>query len=167
MQEFSERARGRKPGDKPGKQGEGEQQPGGLGKLEIVQIPRQGQASGSSAASTPGGEGERPGNAEQGEGQSTGKEPGRGHDEGVRGDQRTAIEASTRDVTAAGVDSGEGSASAEVIHGAAERGFVGKGYKDIFVQYETVAEQALEQERIPPGYRFYVRRYFQLIRPRE
>jgi hypothetical protein len=25
----------------------------------------------------------------------------------------------------------------------------------------------LERDRVPPGYRFYVRRYFQLIRPRD
>jgi hypothetical protein len=29
-----------------------------------------------------------------------------------------------------------------------------------------VAEDVLEQENIPAGYEFYVRRYFQLIRPR-
>jgi len=70
-------------------------------------------------------------------------------------------------VSAAGIDSGEGTASAEVIYGAAERGFVGKGYKDIFTEYQSVAEQVLDKDEIPPGYRFYVRRYFQLIRPRE
>jgi len=29
-----------------------------------------------------------------------------------------------------------------------------------------VAEDVLQQEHIPGGYEFYVRRYFQLIRPR-
>jgi len=62
---------------------------------------------------------------------------------------------------------GEGTASAEVIYGAAERGFTGKGYKDVFTEYQSVAEQVLDKDEIPPGYRFYVRRYFQLIRPRE
>ena len=68
---------------------------------------------------------------------------------------------------AAGVDSGQGAASAEVIYGAAERGFVGKGYQQVFTDYQTVAEQVMQQDEIPPGYRFYVRRYFQLIRPRD
>jgi hypothetical protein len=70
-------------------------------------------------------------------------------------------------VSAAGIDTGEGTAAAEVIYGAAERGFRSKGYKDVFTEYETVAEQVFEKDDIPPGYRFYVRRYFQLIRPRE
>ena len=28
-------------------------------------------------------------------------------------------------------------------------------------------DAVLERDHVPPGYRFYVRRYFQLIRPRE
>jgi len=34
-------------------------------------------------------------------------------------------------------------------------------------EYHTVAEEALNKDEIPGGYRFYVRRYFQLIRPRD
>ena len=81
--------------------------------------------------------------------------------------EATSAKGETHDVSAAGIDTGQGAASAEVIHGAAERGFVGKEYRDVYREYETVAEQSLEHDQIPPGYRFYVRRYFQLIRPRE
>jgi hypothetical protein len=70
-------------------------------------------------------------------------------------------------VTAAGIDTGQGAASSQVIYGAAQRGFVGKGYKQVYVEYRTVAEQVMTKDEIPPGYRFYVQRYFQLIRPRE
>ena len=55
----------------------------------------------------------------------------------------------------------------EAILTAADRGFKGAGYHDAFVQYRTVAQEHLEQDRIPDGQRFYVRRYFALIRPRE
>ncbi len=96
----------------------------------------------------------------------SGKGYGQGHDENLAGDP-TKLEGKTQDVTAAGVDSGQGSASAEVIYGAAERGFVGRGYQKVFTDYQTVAEQVMQQDEIPPGYRFYVRRYFQLIRPRD
>ena len=95
-----------------------------------------------------------------------GKGYGTGHDDKVAGDA-TDLKGKTQDVTAAGVDSGQGAASAEVIYGAAERGFVGKGYQQVFTDYQTVAEQVMQQDEIPPGYRFYVRRYFQLIRPRD
>ena len=70
-------------------------------------------------------------------------------------------------MTAAAVDTGQGAASSEVVFGAAERGFTGSRYQKVYTQYRTVAEDVLEQDTIPAGYEFYVRRYFQLIRPRE
>jgi len=125
----------------------------------MVQVPRITQTRGTGQGPA------RDGGPEDGS-ESSGSKPGRGHDPNLSGEASTQI-GETRDVTAAGVDTGQGTASAEVIYGAAERGFIGEGYRDIYVQYEAVAEQAIEKERIPPGYRFYVRRYFQLIRPRE
>ena len=59
------------------------------------------------------------------------------------------------------------SCRSEVILGAAERGFASRGYQKVYREYHTVAEEALNKDEIPGGYRFYVRRYFQLIRPRE
>jgi hypothetical protein len=54
-----------------------------------------------------------------------------------------------------------------VILGAAEKGFASRQYQRVYREYHTVAEEALNQDEIPGGYRFYVRRYFQLIRPRD
>lgn len=161
LERFSQRARGGKPGKDggEGQQGKGSGKPGEI-RLSAggqrVEIPGMGQGkSGGEGSPTEG-----PGGGEPGRGY------GKGHDPNVSGDP-TALAGKTHDVTAAGIDSGEGTASGEVIYGAAERGFTSKGYKDIFVEYETVAEQVIEKDDIPPGYRFYVRRYFQLIRPRE
>ena len=70
-------------------------------------------------------------------------------------------------MTAAAADTGQGGASTQVIYGAAQRGFVGRGYKKVYTDYKTVAERVMNEDQIPPGYRFYVQRYFQLIRPRE
>ena len=161
MQRFGERARGagKQPGQN-GKPGNGSQ-PGqlrlshGQGDGPSVDVPMPGS---SPAAGNPG-EAEAPGSA-------VGKGYGHGHDDQLTGDP-TKLDGKTQDVTAAGVDSGQGAASAEVIYGAAERGFVGKGYQKVFTDYQTVAEQVMTQDEIPPGYRFYVRRYFQLIRPRD
>ena len=160
LERFGERARGQKPGeggdDKPG-----EARPGGLqirqGHGGGIDIPGL-QASGQSPSAK--------GEGKDGDGQGNGPGFGNGHNTALAGD-RTHLDAQSHDVSAAGIDSGEGSASAEVIYGAAQRGFVGKGYKDIFTEYQSVAEQVIEKDDIPPGYRFYVRRYFQLIRPRE
>lgn len=163
MMRFGQRARGQQgdPSEQAGqgKPGRGQPQRGGRSPGgTVVEIPRITRSPGPGSGQGPSGSGEASG--------SKSGEPGKGHDPNVSGDPTPAI-GQTQDVTAAGIDTGEGAASAEVIYGAAERGFVGKGYRDVYVQYEAVAEQALEHDRIPPGYRFYVRRYFQLIRPRE
>jgi hypothetical protein len=175
---FSERARGGSgqrgqgqpgQGEQPGQQpGQGQGQGQGQGE-EVWVIGPDGQkvlvmksgGSGSGSGSQPGGE--QPGG--QGD-QPGGKSWGTGHDPNLTGGA-TNPKMGTQDVTAAGLDTGQGPSRAEVIYGAAERGFVGKGYKKVFTEYETVAEKAIEKEDVPPGYRFYVQRYFQLIRPRE
>jgi hypothetical protein len=163
LERFGDKARGNRASS--GK-GDGKQGKGGQGKPELrlgrggteIELPGQGP---SPAAGTQAKSGEQSGDSSQpgsGVGNSRGPE--------LAGKQ-TKLPGAAQDVSAAGIDSGEGTASAEVIYGAAERGFRGSGYKDIFTEYETVAERVLEKDEIPSGYRFYVRRYFQLIRPRE
>ena len=73
----------------------------------------------------------------------------------------------TQDVQAQGLDSQQGPSNSQVILSAAERGFKGGAYKRVFTKYQTVAEQQINKDTVPDGYRFYVHRYFQLIRPRE
>ena len=168
LQRFGERAHGQKPGQqgqgqngdptKPGNMDVQLRRGSGRGGIEIPGTGSEGQAQNTKGK---GSEGDGSGPSQPGEGY------GNGHDSALTGERSSLKGAQTHDVSAAGIDSGEGTASAEVIYGAAERGFVGKGYKDIFTEYESVAEQVLDKDEIPPGYRFYVRRYFQLIRPRE
>ena len=55
----------------------------------------------------------------------------------------------------------------EVILDAAQKGFAQTGYRDAFVRYRDVAEEELARERVPAGYRYHVKRYFDLIRPHE
>ncbi len=90
---------------------------------------------------------------------------GTGHDDHVEG-KATSTKVGTEDTQVAGQDTGQGSSRSEVIQGAAERGFASRGYQKVYREYDTVAEQALGKDEIPGGYRFYVRRYFELIRPR-
>ncbi|HVJ21668.1 MAG TPA: hypothetical protein VM686_39960 [Polyangiaceae bacterium] len=170
LRQFSQRARGQQ---RPGQgQGQGGGQNKGKGQGQGMQPGElrigQGQGQGIEVDMPGSSPGQGQGQGQQGEtqGATAGQGRGVGHDENLQGDP-TNLKGETHDVSAAGVDTGQGTASAEVIYGAAQRGFQGKGYKDIFVQYDTVAEQEIEKDDIPPGYRFYVRRYFQLIRPRE
>lgn len=160
LRNFQNRARGQggsqeQPG-KQGKPGQGEPQAGG--GVERIDVPIPG-------AGKPGGQGQQ---GQQGSGSPSAQREdwGHGSNDALKGDA-TKLDGQTEDVAAAAVDTGQGNASSEVVYGAAERGFKGRGYKDVYTQYRTVMEDALSKDEIPAGYEFYVRRYFQLIRPRE
>ncbi len=101
-----------------------------------------------------------------GEGEGTGPSPGHSPGGDVAG-KSSDLKGKTQDVAAAGIDSGQGASASEVVFGAAARGFAGADYRKVYTDYKTVAEEALTNDEIPSGYKFYVRRYFQLIRPRE
>lgn len=60
-----------------------------------------------------------------------------------------------------------GPVRSQVIYGAAQRGFAGGDYARVHAEYENHAERELEREAVPPGYRGYVRRYFEAIAPRK
>ena len=169
LQKFGQKARGQsgagqgQPGDGQGEGQQGGKKDGplrfgsGPGSIQIdIPVPQSGSGQGQGQPS------DKPGGGDPGAGPGYGT----GHDPKLTGDA-TDLKGKTTDVTAAGADTGQGAASSQVIYGAAERGFVGRGYKQVFTDYQTVAEQALSQDEIPSGYRFYVRRYFQLIRPRD
>jgi hypothetical protein len=143
-------------GDEKDGEGEGEE---GDGPPKGWTIGPNGQPipiPGAGAGTTPGGPGDKPG----------GTKAGVGHDEHPLG-AKTALKGTTVDTQVAGQAAGKGPSRSQTILGAADKGFVGKAYKKVYDDYKTVAEQALKQDEIPAGYRFYVRRYFDLIRPRE
>jgi len=192
LQRFMRQARGAPPsqGQGKGKQGKGKQgkgKQGGNGRDDgdngdlrpgQGQSPGEGEGEGegqglqlgrggkSMPVEVPGGSGASPGESSG----SDGNEPGgsnAGHGSAQKLGKESDIDGRTLDVEASGLDTGRGKTNSEVILGAADRGFTGKAYRKVFKQYQTVAEDQVEKEKIPDGMRFYVRRYFQLIRPRE
>ncbi len=113
------------------------------------------------------GAGSRPGQGgEQTAQGAPGPGAGVGHDPTTLADP-TSLGGARQATRVDGEQAGRGPTRSEVILGAAERGFASHDYQRVFVDYESHAEEVLEQDQIPGGYRFYVRRYFQLIRPRE
>lgn len=147
--------------DKDGDDGDGDGEPkdwtlGPDGKP--MPMPGAGAGAGAGAG--------QPGAGQPGDGKQPGPGWGVGHDPKMLG-KKTANKVGTTDITVAGQDAGKGPKRSEVILGAADKGFVVKGYKKVYAEYKTVAEEALKQDEIPAGYRFYVRRYFDLIRPRD
>lgn len=160
--EEGEGQEGQGQGKGPKGQGKGGQSPGGGGDPTLVLGP------GGAPIPMPGaGAGEQGGGKEPGgEGQGKGDGAGKGSGGPIAGNA-TNPDMGTQDVEAQGLDAGSGPTNSEVILSAAERGFQGEAYKKVFTQYRTVAEENIAKETIPDGYRFYVQRYFQLIRPRE
>jgi hypothetical protein len=150
-------------GQNGGNQGGGQQQAGqggetwivGPGGEKILMLSR-GQ----------GGSGSGQGNGGEGEGAGRPGRWGTGHDPKVQG-QATNPAMGTQDTQVQGSDSGQGGSRSQVILGASERGFASKGYKKVYTEYHQVAEESAAKDEIPGGYRFYVKRYFQLIRPRD
>lgn len=166
-----------------GQQGQGQKGQGGQGQQGQGGQGSQGQGQGAGDTWILGPNGERmmmlsagkgsgsqsggsQGGGSGGEGNEPGRGVGTGHDPKVQGGA-TRPNVGTQDTQVAGNDTGQGGSRSEVILGAAERGFASRGYQRVFREYHTVAEEALDKDEIPGGYRFYVRRYFQLIRPRD
>lgn len=189
MMKFGKRARGQggqqgqgqgQNGQGQGQDGEdgedGEEKPGqgqGQGQGQNGQGQGQGLTVGLGQGQGPGGMpgGDQPGgqNGQNGgpaDGPPGGQGWGVGHDPNLKGD-RTDLKSSTNATRAEAQDTGQGPSNSEVILAAAERGFKGGPYKKVYKDYRTYAEQEINKDEIPDGYRFYVRRYFQLIRPRE
>ncbi len=61
---------------------------------------------------------------------------------------------------------GAGPTRSQVILGASEGGFASASYRKVYGDYRAHAEEWIARDDVPPGYRYYVRRYFQLVRPR-
>jgi hypothetical protein len=97
----------------------------------------------------------------QGPGDGIGKK----HDDDLLGD-KTHPKVNEKLIRATGA-AGPGPSRSQTILEASERGFSRKGYGQVYKDYASVVEEVMSQEGIPPGYRYYVKRYFQLIRPRE
>jgi hypothetical protein len=152
LREFDERA-----GGEPNALLLGGDQPGDTSVL----LPLPGQGQGTT--------GQEPGKDKGGKGDSDPNSPGDGigheHDPNVLG-ERTALGTQHKLIHATG-QAGAGPSRSQTILGAAEKGFSSRDYQRVYKDYSAVLEEVMSQEGVPPGYRYYVKRYFQLIRPRE
>lgn len=90
---------------------------------------------------------------------------GEGHDKELFGGEKPSMDFDTKEDFVAG-QHGDGPSKSKVVMTAAQKGFATAGYREVHQDYADVVEDALEKEHIPPGKRTYVRRYFDLIRPR-
>ncbi len=177
MKDFMNRAKGQGQGQGQGQgkdgesdvliEGEGQGKDGqsmillGQGNDPVL-IPGLGMGPGQGQKN--GGQGQNPGPGSSGN-QPGGERPGTQHDPNLTGDV-TQIDSKRRLTRVYGKE-GAGPTRSETILGAAEKGFASQPYRKVYGDYTAVSERAMTQQRVPPGYRFYVKRYFQMIKPRE
>jgi hypothetical protein len=136
----------------------------GQGGERILQLSRGGQGPEGMGPGQQGNPGNNPGGGGDEKG---GKSWGNEHDPHLAGKNPTNPKMGTMDVQAVAADTGQGASRSEVILGASEKGFRGGAYKKVYSEYRTSAEEQIHQDKIPPGANDHVRRYFDLIRPRE
>ena len=60
---------------------------------------------------------------------------------------------------------GKGPSTRETILTAAQKGFASRSYENVFTKYKTIVEESIKAEKVPSGYKYYVKRYFQKIKP--
>ncbi|AWV88977.1 hypothetical protein [Bradymonas sediminis] len=80
--------------------------------------------------------------------------------------EATKMDSQGKDTKLEGAD-GDGPTKSEIISAASEEGFATTEYKDVYVDYESVVEEVMDREEVPAGYRYYIKRYFELIKPRD
>ena len=60
---------------------------------------------------------------------------------------------------------GQGTSTVQTAAASAEGQQSAVSYKEAYTKYQKLSEDALTQEQIPLGYKFYVKRYFEAIKP--
>lgn len=60
---------------------------------------------------------------------------------------------------------GAGESAVQTVASSPEGQQSGVSYKDAYAKYQKLSEDVLTQEQIPLGYKFYVKRYFESIKP--
>jgi hypothetical protein len=88
---------------------------------------------------------------------------GDGHDPSALGDP-TDLAAKTRDEELTGRQ-GAGPSRRETILTSARKGFATTAYQKVFAEYRKIVEDVMSREKVPVGYKYYVKRYFQRIKP--
>lgn len=177
MRDFLDRARGEKESrsddeifGQPGERGEDGSERGAQDQQDQLGEQRDDRAQGEMGED---GQGGPPPDSADGDGDGLdGDQPGgqqasaTGPEGPTLGDEETSLD-SERIRERAEAQQGKGQSRSEIIKGASEEGFATTEYQDVFVDYESVVEEVMERDKVPAGYRYYIKRYFQLIRPQQ
>jgi hypothetical protein len=176
LDKFTKLAQGQ--GDKPGQEGkDGQSGAGqsGKGDGKDPQVFEMGKGEGKKGdLMMLGGDGEGPSLGgppgppqakAPGAGNTEGEGAGDGHDSNMLGAKKRLDGVRHKEDLVMGKQ-GAGESQSRVVFAAAKRGFATRAYKQVHQDYSGVVEETLDRQEIPAGSRRYVRRYFDLIRPR-
>ena len=105
------------------------------------------------------------GNIAQGQGKG-GRRAGKGSSGDPRGDV-SGKAAAAQELRLKGENSGQGDSETEMLAGEREEQPAEREYRANLQRYESLQESSLDSEPVPAGQKQLIRRYFQLIRPRE
>ena len=114
---------------------------------------RPGQGGQKGQGNQPGGQGTQPGGSSYGD----------SHDPDLLGDP-TRKSGKTVDEAVSGLH-GKGPSNRETILSAAQKGFASRKYQEVYARYKTIVEEVINAEKVPSGYKYYVKKYFQKIKP--
>lgn len=132
--------------------------------------PNQGKGQGQQGQ---GQQGQQGGQGQQGQGQQgpgqQGQDPGGskwgdGHDENLVGES-TEKGGHTKDEDLQGIQ-GKGPSRRQTILAAAQKGFATAKYQEVYADYKRIVEEVMRSEKVPSSYKYYVKRYFNQIKPK-
>jgi hypothetical protein len=107
------------------------------------------------------------GNIAQGQGKG-GRKAGKGSATDPRGQTVSQSQATAaKELRLKGENSGEGESQTETLPGEREEQTAEREYRQNLERYESLQESSLDSEPLPPGQKQTIRRYFQLIRPKQ
>jgi hypothetical protein len=162
------KGKGQQPGEGEG-EGQGSKGQGkGQGKGDTYVIDLDNPGQGDTTIELPGlGErGDQPGQPGQdpgGEGQETsGDQYGSGSKDPFGKETDLNVNFKNEKLTGR---KGAGPSNVEVIERVAQEGLVGSQYKKVYKEATREAEDSLEREKVPVGYKRFTKRYFDLIQP--
>lgn len=118
------------------------------------------------------GEGQEGEGQGEGQGQGQGSVPGAGVGPGMGDGSVEALgDPDSMDVETKNerVDAknGQGLTRSEVIETASQEGFASESYRRVFRDYKSFAQSAMDSDELPEGQRRRVKRYYQMIQPRD
>jgi hypothetical protein len=122
------------------------------------------QAWRSMGQGQPGSQGDKGQPGPQQGGDRPGEQWGTEHDPNLTGDPTRIDDAKFKADELRGLH-GEGPSRRETILTSAQKGFARTAYRKVYADYKKIVEEVMSQEKVPQGYKYYVKRYFDRIKP--